>query len=161
MAFRGGIDSPLVATIACEALGPDNVLGALMPSPYSSDHSVADAVALSKNLGMHMISLPIKDAMRTFDAMLVEGRLGAHDICMKGYKPELVRRIALLVNNAEFKRRQNAPVLKITENACGSGWRMPIACTQAEVCSVNTITAPQAKRLFHEKLTEKAHCTRR
>jgi NAD+ synthase (glutamine-hydrolysing) len=46
----GGIDSALVLTLACEALGSENVRAILMPSPYSSEHSVNDAVQLSKNL---------------------------------------------------------------------------------------------------------------
>jgi len=47
----GGIDSAVTLAIACEALGKDNVRAILLPSPYSTEHSVDDAVALSKNLG--------------------------------------------------------------------------------------------------------------
>lgn len=47
----GGIDSALVQTLAVQALGAENVFALLMPSPYSSDHSVADAEELCKNLG--------------------------------------------------------------------------------------------------------------
>ncbi|MEP6684341.1 MAG: NAD+ synthase [Parafilimonas sp.] len=47
----GGVDSALVLTLACEALGKENVRAVLMPSPYSSEHSVSDAEHLSKNLG--------------------------------------------------------------------------------------------------------------
>ncbi len=46
----GGIDSAVTLAIACEALGAENVRAILMPSPYSTDHSVNDAVSLSKNL---------------------------------------------------------------------------------------------------------------
>ncbi|MFB6455496.1 NAD+ synthase [Chitinophaga sp. Hz27] len=46
----GGIDSAVTLAIACEALGKENVRAVLMPSPYSTEHSVDDAVALSKNL---------------------------------------------------------------------------------------------------------------
>src|SRR6478735_2330034 len=46
----GGIDSALVLTLACEALGSENVRAILMPSPYSTEHSVNDAVQLSENL---------------------------------------------------------------------------------------------------------------
>jgi NAD+ synthase (glutamine-hydrolysing) len=46
----GGIDSAVTLAIACDALGKDNVRAILMPSPYSTEHSVDDAVALSKNL---------------------------------------------------------------------------------------------------------------
>lgn len=47
----GGIDSAVTLAIACDALGKENVRAILMPSPYSTSHSVDDAVALSKNLG--------------------------------------------------------------------------------------------------------------
>ncbi|OIR12014.1 glutamine-dependent NAD(+) synthetase [mine drainage metagenome] len=46
----GGIDSAVTLALACEALGKENVKAVLMPSPYSTDHSINDAVALSKNL---------------------------------------------------------------------------------------------------------------
>ena len=253
--LSGGIDSSLVATIACEALRPENVMGVLMPSPYSSEHSVADAEALAGNLGIQTVTLPITVAMRAFaktladtfagmerntteeniqarirgtllmalsnkfnalllttgnkselsvgyctiygdmcgglsvigdvykteifnlckyinrhhggiipehvltkapsaelrpgqkdvDSLppynkldvllkaLVENRLSVQEICLKGYNPAIVQRIATLVKNAEFKRRQSAPVLKITASAFGLGWRMPIACAQAYV----------------------------
>ena len=52
LGLSGGIDSALVATLAVDALGADNVHGLLMPSQYSTDHSVNDAVELANNLGM-------------------------------------------------------------------------------------------------------------
>ncbi len=64
--LSGGIDSALVAAIAVEALGPQNVLGVLMPSPYSSEHSVTDALALAQNLGMTTQTLPIGKLMDGF-----------------------------------------------------------------------------------------------
>ena len=255
LGLSGGIDSSLVAAIACEALKPENVMGVLMPSPYSSDHSVTDATALAENLNMKTVTLPITVTMRAFNRTLadffegmeqdtaeeniqarirgtllmalsnktnalllttgnkselsvgyctiygdmcgglsvigdvyktdvfnlcryinqrydgiipehtltkapsaelrpgqkdvdtlppydkldvllkafVEQRLSAQDICRKGYNSKLVQRIAALIKNAEFKRHQSAPVLKITGKAFGLGWRMPIACAQAYV----------------------------
>ncbi|XHX76928.1 MAG: NAD+ synthase [Stenomitos frigidus ULC029] len=65
--LSGGIDSALVAAIAVEALGCENVLGVLMPSTYSSDHSVKDALALAENLGMRTETLPIGDLMQSYD----------------------------------------------------------------------------------------------
>ncbi|MBW4582279.1 MAG: NAD+ synthase [Tildeniella nuda ZEHNDER 1965/U140] len=65
--LSGGIDSALVAAIAVEALGCENVLGVLMPSTYSSDHSIKDALALAKNLGIHTETLPIGDLMQAYD----------------------------------------------------------------------------------------------
>ncbi|MGC1393801.1 MAG: NAD+ synthase [Coleofasciculaceae cyanobacterium] len=65
--LSGGIDSALVAAIATEALGKENVLGVLMPSPYSSDHSVKDALVLADNLGIKTHTLPIGDLMQSYD----------------------------------------------------------------------------------------------
>ncbi|MEM8830857.1 MAG: NAD+ synthase, partial [Cyanobacteria bacterium P01_G01_bin.19] len=70
LGLSGGIDSALVAAIASEALGAENVLGVLMPSPYSSDHSISDAVDLVNNLGMKSQQLAIKDAMEAYDTIL-------------------------------------------------------------------------------------------
>lgn len=70
LGLSGGIDSSLVAAIATAALGPDNVLGILMPSPYSSDHSIGDALALAKNLGIATQTLPIQPLMEGFDHTL-------------------------------------------------------------------------------------------
>lgn len=70
LGLSGGIDSALVAAIATEALGADNVLGVLMPSPYSSDHSVKDALALAENLGIQTEILPIGELMQGFDKTL-------------------------------------------------------------------------------------------
>ena len=50
--LSGGVDSALVAAIAADAVGPEHVHGVLMPSRYSSDHSISDAVALAENLGV-------------------------------------------------------------------------------------------------------------
>ena len=67
LGLSGGIDSALVAAIAAAALGPKNVLGVLMPSPYSSDHSIGDAEALANNLGITTETLPIGDLMSGYD----------------------------------------------------------------------------------------------
>ena len=62
----GGIDSALVLALACEALGAENVRAVLMPSPYSSEHSVNDAVQLSKNLGNPYDIIHINDIYEQF-----------------------------------------------------------------------------------------------
>ncbi|KAM3116251.1 NAD+ synthase [Phormidesmis sp. 146-33] len=72
LGLSGGIDSALVAAIAASALGAENVLGILMPSPYSSDHSVGDALALAKNLGIQTQKLPIEQLMNAYDQTLEE-----------------------------------------------------------------------------------------
>ena len=66
----GGIDSAITLAIACEALGKENVHAVLMPSPYSTDHSVNDAVALSQNLDNKYDIIPIKEVYEQFLATL-------------------------------------------------------------------------------------------
>lgn len=62
----GGIDSAVTLALACEALGPENVRAVLMPSEFSSGHSVEDAVALSQNLGNPYDIIPIRAVYDTF-----------------------------------------------------------------------------------------------
>ncbi len=62
----GGIDSAVTLAIACDALGKENVHAILMPSPYSTEHSVDDAVQLSKNLNNPYDIIPIKEVYETF-----------------------------------------------------------------------------------------------
>src|SRR6202050_456097 len=63
--LSGGVDSALVAAIATDALGHENVLGVAMPSPYSSENSMRDARRLAENLGIKFLVLPINE---TFDS---------------------------------------------------------------------------------------------
>lgn len=77
LGLSGGIDSSLVATIAVDALGADHVHGVLMPSRYSSEHSVTDAEALCRNLGIEHRTIPIEPAHAALLDMLgpsLEGR---------------------------------------------------------------------------------------
>jgi NAD+ synthase (glutamine-hydrolysing) len=62
----GGIDSAVTLAIACDALGKENVHAILMPSPYSTEHSVNDAVDLSKNLDNPYNIIPIKEVYESF-----------------------------------------------------------------------------------------------
>lgn len=64
IALSGGIDSSLVAAIAVDALGPENVLGISMPSGYSSEGSKTDAQEMAENLGMQCLIIPIEDIFR-------------------------------------------------------------------------------------------------
>lgn len=59
--LSGGIDSAVAVVIGATALGKENVTGVLMPSKYSSDHSVKDAELSAKNLGIKYLTLPIED----------------------------------------------------------------------------------------------------
>ena len=69
LGLSGGIDSAVVAALACEALGAENVLSVMMPSPYSSRSSVADSRELGRRLGMKVIERPITKA---FEVLLKE-----------------------------------------------------------------------------------------
>jgi NAD+ synthase (glutamine-hydrolysing) len=68
--LSGGIDSSLVAAIASDALGSENVFGVMMPSPYSSEGSIADSLALAENLGIKREKLPIEGVMNAYDTLL-------------------------------------------------------------------------------------------
>jgi NAD+ synthase/NAD+ synthase (glutamine-hydrolysing) len=250
LGLSGGIDSSLVAAIAAAALGPENVLGVLMPSPFTSRNSIDDAETLAKNLGIRTLTLGITEIMGSFERELagpfqgqkkdvteenIQARIRGNllmalsnkfglvllttgnkselavgyctiygdmsgglavisdvpktavyrlarwinsrekkevipasilnkpptaelrpgqtdqdslppypvlddilqryieqhqsrvDLLALGYEKEMVDRVLSLVKNAEFKRRQAAPGLKVTDRAFGSGWRMPVA----------------------------------
>ncbi len=247
LGLSGGVDSALTAAIAADAMGPENVLGVMMPSVYSSEGSVTDSEALARNLGIRTLMLPISPIMKTYDATLadafsglppdvteeniqsrirgnllmalsnkfgslllttgnksemsvgyctlygdmngglaviadlpkmmvyrvsrwrnqrrpqipetiltkapsaelrpdqtdqdslppydlldrilelhVEQSQSAEEIIAQGFDEGTVRRVLRLVRMAEFKRKQAAPVLKVTSRAFGTGWRMPI-----------------------------------
>ncbi len=250
LGLSGGIDSSLTAAVAAEALGPEHVLGVLMPSPHSSRGSVDDAEALARNLKIKTETLPIaaitqayeetlagvfkglpsdvteeniqarargnllmslsnkfgslllttgnkselavgyctlygdmsgglaviSDVPKTFvyrvcewlnrergtevipapvltkppsaelrpdqkdqdtlppydvldeilDLIIVERR-SVREIAAQGFDPDLAEEVMRMVKRAEFKRRQAAPGLKVTDQAFGSGWRMPLA----------------------------------
>ena len=70
LALSGGIDSALTATIAADAIGPDNVHVVLMPSRYSSDHSVTDAEDLVQRQGLHALTIPIASMVDAFSKEL-------------------------------------------------------------------------------------------
>lgn len=70
--LSGGVDSSLTAAIARDALGPENVVGVLMPSPYTSRESMADSHTLAANLGIQTFTLPIESAMKAYESILSE-----------------------------------------------------------------------------------------
>lgn len=76
LGLSGGIDSSLVAAITARALGPESVLGVLLPSPYTSEESIEDAREVAENLGIRTYTLPITPAMETFDGILAEAFAG-------------------------------------------------------------------------------------
>lgn len=81
LGLSGGIDSALVACIAAEAIGPENVRAVTMPSMYSSSGSVDDSLALAKNLGIRCDTIAIRDLYETYVSSLAP--------VFKGMKPDI------------------------------------------------------------------------
>ncbi len=262
LGLSGGIDSALVSVIACAALGPEQVSGILMPSPWSSEGSVKDASALAKRLRIRTSVIPINTLMKSYDnsleksigeipqgltaenlqarirgtllmaiankkrhlllstgnkselavgyctlygdmngglsvigdiykthvfdlckwidsnkayklraklglrsdgeligskirnkppsaelspnqldsdflpdyetldpilKALIEEKRNSEALLNQGYSPSLINKVQKLIKQAEFKRRQAPPMLKVSDQAFGSGWRIPIA----------------------------------
>ncbi|MET4081487.1 NAD+ synthase (glutamine-hydrolyzing) [Pedobacter sp. UYP30] len=76
LGLSGGIDSAVVCALACRALGSENVMAILMPSKYSSNHSVNDALALVDNFACQHRIISIKEGADAFDVMLAESFKG-------------------------------------------------------------------------------------
>jgi len=80
LGLSGGIDSAVVATIACDALGPDAVHVIGMPSRHSSEHSVADAEELARRQGLHWRRIPIAAMVDAYDSALHLRGLAAENL---------------------------------------------------------------------------------
>jgi NAD+ synthase (glutamine-hydrolysing) len=72
LGLSGGIDSALTACIAVDALGPDRVVCAVMPSPFSSSDTQEDARRLAEHLGVERFELPVQDVMQAYEEVLGE-----------------------------------------------------------------------------------------
>src|SRR6266404_2511766 len=105
--LSGGIDSALVAALASEALGADNVLAAMMPSPYSSRGSVEDSVELAQRLGIRTIEKPISDAFHVLRNQMdlpepkVGSESGAVEHAVENLQSRLRGNILMTISNAE------------------------------------------------------------
>ena len=75
-------------------------------------------------------SLPAYSTLDPILKALIEERLSPEHLIAKGYNITLINRIKGLLKNSEFKRRQAPPLLKVSSQAFGSGWRQPIATSQ-------------------------------
>ncbi len=78
--LSGGIDSALVAALACDAIGPDRVFGVAMPSRYSSEHSVADAYELAERTGLQIRTVPIDPMVRAYEESVSLTGLAAENL---------------------------------------------------------------------------------
>jgi len=101
--LSGGIDSALVAALACEAMGPENVLCVMMPSPYSSQGSIDDSEELVKNIGCESRIEPISDA---FDVLVRQLEMhkptrGGESLAAENVQSRLRGVILMAISNSE------------------------------------------------------------
>ncbi|MFQ6759668.1 NAD+ synthase [Desulfovibrionaceae bacterium CB1MN] len=116
--LSGGVDSALTAAIASRALGPENVLGVALPSPYSSPESLEDAEQLAKNLGIDFTVLPITGLFEAYLAALAPVFAGAaEDVTEQNIQARI--RGNLLMAIANKQRRLLLSTGNKSENAVG------------------------------------------
>src|SRR6185312_3376949 len=168
LALSGGIDSALTATIATDAIGPDRVHVVLMPSRYSSDHSVTDAEDLVKRQGVHARTVPIRSMVDAFEAELDLSGLAAenlqarirgmvlmslsnqenHLVLTTGNKSELATGYSTLYGDSAGGY---APIKDVTKTLVWalSRWRNEAAAARGETPPIppNSITKPPSAEL--------------
>src|ERR687889_1352280 len=103
LGLSGGIDSAVVAALACEAIGAENVLGVMMPSPFSSRGSVEDSIAFGKNFRMPVVERPITGAFEvlTKEMGLTKPSRGGESLAAENLQSRLRGNILMTVSNAE------------------------------------------------------------
>lgn len=103
LGLSGGIDSALVLALATEALGANNLLAVMMPSPYSSRSSIDDSVELCHRLGVNVIERPITDAFNVLlnELHLPEPTAGGRSIATENLQSRLRGNILMTISNAE------------------------------------------------------------
>ena len=101
--LSGGIDSAVVAALACEALSPQNVLAVMMPSPYSSRGSIEDSIELGRRLGVEIIERPITAAYHSLrnELGLPEPKPGSSSHAAENLQSRLRGNILMTISNAE------------------------------------------------------------
>lgn len=101
--LSGGIDSALVAALACEAIGPENVLCVMMPSPFSSAGSIKDSEELVRNLGCESRIEPISDAFEVLlrQLGLDKPKRGGDSLAAENMQSRIRGVILMAISNAE------------------------------------------------------------
>ncbi|HYJ45476.1 MAG TPA: NAD(+) synthase, partial [Pyrinomonadaceae bacterium] len=101
--LSGGIDSAVVAALACEALGSENVLSVMMPSPFSSRGSIDDSVELGRRLGMKTIEHPITSAFEALskELNLLKPTRGGEELAAENLQSRLRGNILMTISNKE------------------------------------------------------------
>ena len=103
LGLSGGIDSAVVAALACEALGSQNVLSVMMPSPFSSRGSIEDSVELGRRLGMKTIEHPIHSAFAALseELNLLQPTRGGEELAAENLQSRLRGNILMTISNKE------------------------------------------------------------
>ena len=103
LGLSGGIDSAIVAALACEAIGAENVLSVMMPSPYSSRSSIDDSVELGRRLGMPVVEHPISNAYEVLrnEMKLPEPSVESRSTAAENLQSRLRGNILMTISNAE------------------------------------------------------------
>jgi NAD+ synthase (glutamine-hydrolysing) len=103
LGLSGGIDSAVVAALACEALGSENVLAVMMPSPFSSRGSVEDSQDLARRLGMKTVEYPITAAFEvlTKELGLAQPTSGGSSLATENLQSRLRGNILMTISNNE------------------------------------------------------------
>jgi NAD+ synthase (glutamine-hydrolysing) len=103
LGLSGGIDSAVVAALACEALGSDNVLAVMMPSVFSSRGSIDDSVELGRRLGMKTVEHPITAAFEALskELNLLKPTRGGEELAAENLQSRLRGNILMTISNKE------------------------------------------------------------
>ena len=101
LGLSGGLDSAVTAALAAEALGPENVLGVLLPSEYSPPHSLEDARALAENLGLESRTIPIAPFFRAYLEKLNRSGGPEMDLAEENLQARIRGNILMLIANRE------------------------------------------------------------
>ena len=97
----GGIDSAVIAALAADAVGAENVYSIAMPSRYSSDHSLSDAELLAKNLGIHYQVVPIEPMHSAYEGAMENLLTGGNiDIASENIQARIRGALVMAVSNA-------------------------------------------------------------
>jgi len=101
--LSGGIDSAVIAALAVAALGPDKVLGVMMPSRYSSEHSISDSRKLADNLQMETLLIPIEGPFQQFLDNLNEKGKPAMDLAEENLQARIRGNILMFISNRDSR----------------------------------------------------------
>ncbi|MCK9374815.1 MAG: NAD+ synthase [Syntrophobacterales bacterium] len=100
--LSGGVDSAVTCCLAAAALGPENVLGVLMPSPYTSRASIADSEILARNLGVPVRLIPITSIYQSYrEALAGPLQLGEIEVTLENIQARIRGNILMAISNKE------------------------------------------------------------